>query len=255
MPNFSNLNFEKSTYSNKNISKGFKPIFIIGLPRSGSTMLEKILISGKTNIVSGEETGIINNIVKKKLISDGSINIQNRTLYSEIINSYIDRNMINKKKDVFTDKSLENFFFINLIFFIFPNAKIIHCKRNIFSCLVSIIKNNLKDLPWAHQIKHINQYINIYSKVIKFYKTKFPNLIYDVDLENITKNPKVELEKIFNYCELPWDIKCLKFYKRKNITSKTASNIQIRKPINTNDQKYSVYKNYLNNIEKKTKIS
>jgi len=248
MPNFQNLNFKKNFNLNNNF-KNLKPIFIVGLPRSGSTILEKILISGDKHIISGEETGILNNIIKKRLIVEGNIKTNDKSILNEIINNYINRNILNVKKDVFTDKSLENFFFINLILYVFPKAKIVHCKRNIKSCVISIIKNNLKDLPWAHKLDHIYKYINIYFKTINFYKTKFPSSIFEVNLEDIIKNPEIELKKVFNYCELPWHPKSLNFYKKNDITSKTASNIQIRKPINTHVENHDHYKNFLDNME------
>ncbi len=245
LPKFCNLNFKEIIDEKLSKYKSLKPIFIIGLPRSGSTVLEKILISGKNKIISGEETGIINNIVKKKLISTGSISFKDESLSTEILENYTDRNIINKKINRFTDKSLENFFFINLIINIFPHAKIINCKRDIFSCVISIIKNNLKDLHWAHKIEHIYKYIEIYLDVMNYYKNKFPEYIYDVSFDDIIQNPNTELKKIFNFCEIDWDQKCLDFYKQKNLISKTASNVEIRKPIYSNIKNYDVYRKFL----------
>ena len=107
----------------------------------------------------------------------------------------------------------------------------------------------MKDLSWAHKLDHIYKYISIYSKTINFYKIKFPFSIFEVNLEDIIKNPEVELKKVFNYCELSWHPKCLDFYKKDNITSKTASNIQIRKPIDAQVKNYDLYKIFLDNMK------
>ena len=174
-------------------------------------------------------------------------------LQEKIINKYKEKNLINADSDyTFTDKSLDNFFYIDLIKMIFPNAKVINCKRNSLSSIISILKNNLTGLPWAHNLNHIFEYFNIYFTIIEKFKKKYPNYIYELELENFVKNPIAESKKLLNFCNLKWDKKCLKFYKRKDIISKTASNIQIRKPIyKHSSEKYLPYKKLLDKYGKK----
>ena len=75
------------------------------------------------------------------------------------------------------------------------------------------------------------------------YRKTYPGFIYDVKLETLVENPEIESKKLINFCNLSWDKKCLEFYKRKDISSKTLSNIQIRKPIFKDHQKkYTHYK-------------
>ena len=81
------------------------------------------------------------------------------------------RGLIQEKNDYFfTDKSLDNFFYIGLINKIFPNAKIINCRRNPLSTAMSIFKNIYKDIPWGHNLEHIFKYINVYKQMIDNYK-------------------------------------------------------------------------------------
>ena len=117
---------------------------------------------------------------------------------------------------------------------------------------MSILKNNLGDVSWAHNIKHIFEYFNIYYNKINFFKKSFPSFIYDLQLENLQNNPKEESKKLMKFCELPWSENCLEFYKRKDLVSHTASNRQIRNPVyKDSEDKHKPYKVFLNKFGKK----
>ena len=220
------VNLEKSNENNYHI----KPIFIVGLPRCGSTLIEKVITSGTKQIAIGEETQIFN-----FLIHQGS--------QTKILEAYRQRNLIQAASDyTFTDKSLENFFYIKFIKEIFPSAKVVNCTRNTLSSVMSILQTNLTEAAWAHHLKHIYKFFDLYHQKLKQLKTTFPNFIYDLNYEKFIDNPETESKKLMEYCNLPWDKKCLEFYKRKDIVSDTASDVQIRKAINKNSlNKYLPY--------------
>ena len=204
------VSLEKASEDNSHI----KPIFIVGLPRCGSTLIEKVITSGAKYIPIGEETEIFN-----FLIHQGS--------QAKILEAYQQRNLIQAASGyTFTDKSLENFFYIRFIKEIFPDAKIINCTRNTLSSVMSILQTNLTEAAWAHNLKHIFQYFDLYHQKIKSF-----NFIYELNYEKFINNPETESKKLMEYCGLPWDKKCLEFYKRKGIVSDTASDVQIRKPV------------------------
>ena len=120
------------------------------------------------------------------------------------------------------------------------------------SSIISILKNNLGDVAWAHDLKSIFKYFDIYYQKINSFKEKFPKSIYDIQLEKFVQNPEEESKKLMNFCNLKWDIKCLEYYKRKDLTSRTASNVQIRKPIyKDTKQKYYVYEQFLQKYSKR----
>ena len=224
-----------------------KPIFIIGVPRCGSTLIEKIIASGKTRMPIGEETGIISLIVGQKVTKKKSILLDLESFKKEIIKKYEEKNLIKKNFNyTFTDKSLDNFLFIGLIKTIFPYAKIINCQRIPSSSIISIIKNNLGHVSWAHDLENIFTFFDIYFRKISKFKSMYPNFIYDLDFENFVSNPETESKKVMKFCEIPWDKKCLEFYKRKDIASHTASSLQIRKPIYTNAKSKNIpYKKFI----------
>ena len=220
------VNLEKSNENNYHI----KPIFIVGLPRCGSTLVEKVITSGTKHIAIGEETEIFN-----FLIHQGSP--------TKILEAYHQRNLIQAASDyTFTDKSLENFFYIKFIKEIFPSAKVINCTRSTLSSTMSILQTNLTEVAWAHNLKHISQFFDLYHQKMK----SFPNFVYNLNYEKFIDNPEVESKKLMKYCDLPWSKKCLEFYKRKDIVSDTASNVQIRKTIHKHSlDKYLPYEPFI----------
>ena len=242
-----------TTISNKKKNIKIKPIFIVGLPRSGSTLVESIISSGKKKLQIGGETSILNRVFleensnflsKKEFLEENKemkINID--SFNENSLKKYELLNLLDKQTNyIFTDKSLENFFFIELIIKIFPEAKIINCERNIFQIIISIYQNFLSNIKWSNSIDNILEYIDNYLKIISEFKKKYPKHIYNIDLDKLTKNSQKESKALFKFCNLDWDLKCLEFYKRKDLISKTASNQQVRNKIFINEKKYTEYK-------------
>ena len=234
---------------NNNTKKNcsIKPIFIIGVPRCGSTLIEKIIASGKRYIPIGEETGIIHKTVKKLINNGQQLNLNSNNFYTEIIEMYKKKKLILEKSNfIFTDKSLENFFYLDIINKFFPEAKVINCVRDIPSSIMSTLKNNQIFLAWAHKLENIFKYYDLYHKMIKNFAKDNPNFIYHLQYEKFINDPENESKKLMKFCGLPWDIKCLEFYNRGDLTSRTASNLQIRKSIyKDSNHKHTPYKNFL----------
>ena len=238
---------------NKNDSE-IKPIFIIGVPRCGSTLIEKIIGSGIKFIPMGEETAVFENFINDKILEKKSLNLGDVAKVSnELSNIYKQRGLILEKYNyTFTDKSLNNFFYLKLIKEIYPKAKVINCKRDILSSIISIFQNNLTELAWAHNLEHIFKYFDNYLKIIEGYNKVNPNDIYEIQFEKLVNDPEKESKNLMEFCELPWDKKCLEFYKRKDLISKTASNVQIRKAIYKHSlDKYLPYKKFLDKYGEK----
>ena len=224
-----------------------KPIFIIGVPRCGSTLIEKIIASGSQNIPIGEETGIIDAEIENLINQEQLLNLNINKFQKKILEKYKLKRLVKENsKYIFTDKSLENFFYIDIIKKIFPLAKIINCRRSPLSSIMSTLKNNLSLLSWPHNLENIFEYYNIYYQIIKNFEKTLPNFIYDLQYEKFVSNPENESKKLMKFCDLPWDKKCLEFYKRKDLISETTSNFQIRKAVYKDSiDKYFLYKQFL----------
>jgi tetratricopeptide (TPR) repeat protein len=252
---------------NKNLSHDFElknisPIFIIGLPRSGSTLVESIISAAKDNIISLGETSIFNtsilNQIKYQIFQKNfemekyTLNINVNELKKDVLNRYQNYLPKNNKNFFFIDKSLENFFNIDSILNIFPNALFINTKRNFNDSTIAIYQAMLPDLPWTHSILDILDYTNNYIKIISFFKQKYSNQILTIDLEGLTNNQEIYTKKIFEFCNLTWTPEILKFYKKKDLMVKTLSNNQIRGQIYSyNQKKYKSYEKLLETFKDK----
>ena len=247
------MNIGQTQKGYKKNKYNIRPIFIVGVPRCGSTLIEKIIASGQRKISIGEETAIISTVVGDEIIKRPTDTLDIQSLNTRIVGEYKQKKLIFEDNNSnFTDKSLDNFFFIGFIKEIFPLAKIINCKRSAISSIISILKNNLGDVAWAHNLDHIFKYFDIYYKKIDIFKKIFPDSIYELQLEKFVKKPEIESKKLMEFCDLPWNKKCLEFYKRKDFVSRTASNIQIRKAIyQDSEDKNLPYKQFLNTYSQK----
>ncbi|MDA9084956.1 sulfotransferase [Candidatus Pelagibacter sp.] len=240
---YDKFNFEN--YNKKNNLTDFKPIFIIGLPRSGSTMTEAILSSGVKDIAALGETSIFNGIIVKDFLNKKNLKIDINLLSDKILSIFYERNY-NIKNKKFIDKSLENFLYIDVILKVFPQAKFINTFRNIEDNIFAIFQQYLTKLSWTHSIDNILSYIDNYLKVTDHFIKKYPDKIFLINLEDLTNNTEEVSKKLYSFCNLRWDKKALDFYKRKDLFISTASNIQIRDSIKTYDyEKYRPYKQIL----------
>ena len=136
---------------------------------------------------------------------------------------------LNVPENAITDKFLLNFLYIGFILTAFPEAKIIHMKRDaratcwsnynfIFSSPVYGFSNNIDDLT---------EFYGLYTDLMDFWHQLFPGKIYDMCYEDLTTNQEEETKKLLQYCELDWDENCLSFHKNKRAV-KTASLVQVR---------------------------
>ena len=117
---------------------------------------------------------------------------------------------------------------------------------------MSIFQNNLTALAWTHDLENIFKYFNNYFEIINNFNKVDSNFIYELEYEKLVREPEKESKKLMKFCGLPWDKKCLEFYKRKDLISRTASNVQIKEPIYHDAlDKYGPYKKFLNKYGKK----
>jgi len=147
----------------------------------------------------------------------------------------------NASEPFITDKAPLNFRWIGFIKILFPNSKIIHCSRDPKDNCLSIFKNFFEGgLDFGYNQKELGTYYNLYLDLMRFWKEKFPNTIYDAQYEKIIEDPENEIKKMIKFCDLDWEESCLKFYNNKT-PIKTLSTAQARKPI---------YKSSKNSFEK-----
>ena len=229
---FDDFNFQKSSIDYKRSNNN---IFIVGMPRSGTSLVEQIISSHSEVYGAGElsylDQSVRNNFeIQDKLLNFSETN--NLDAFKNIAKNYVslvDNFQTNKK--FITDKAPLNFLWIGFIKIIFPDAKIIHIKRNPKDNCLSLYKNVFDlNLNWSYDQKDLlNFYLN-YQSLMEFWAEKIPNFIHDIQYENLINNPKFETENLLKFCNLNWEEDCLNYFNNKKAI-KTVSAPQARKPI------------------------
>ena len=246
-------NLDLNDIKKNNNSK--KIIFIVGLPRSGTTLLEQIL-SAHQDVFGAGELDFLRQIINKNFVQDdkllpqkiNELQLSNNNLINDKYLNYLEN--LNNNTIVTIDKGPQNFIWVGFIKLFFQNAKVIHIKRNFKDTFLSNYKNNFasKDMDWTYDPSEIIKYFNSYYEHMNFWKKICGDFIYDVDYENIVNNNEIEIRELLNFCEINWDENCLKHHQSKGTIIKTVSAYQARKPI----YKTSIdsNKHYLQSLEK-----
>lgn len=246
-------NFEFSNNNPKNALENLEPIFIIGLPRSGSTVVEALLSVADKKIISLGESNIFNGLIANNFSKEENNLINLDILQNKILEIFENKNL-NLSNKIYIDKSLENFYYIDIILKVFPKAKFINTIRNVEDNIFAIFKQSLNKISWSHSINDILKYVNNYLIVIDHFSKKYPHKIFSMNLEKLSNNPKEFSKKLYTFCNLKWSDKVLNFHHKKDLFITTASNIQIRGNIEKyNIDKYKSYKSMLKNFLSKYK--
>lgn len=214
------------------------PIFILGLPRSGSTLIEQILAS-HSQVEGTRELPDIS-LLGRRLTKSKPPGIK----YPDAVKHMTDEEKIEygesyletskryrTDKPRFIDKMPNNFAHIGFIKTILPNAKIINAKRHpLDSCVSSFKQLFYKGQSWSYDLFEIGEYYLEYERMMDHWHSLYPGEIYDIQYENIVNNQEDESRALIEYCGLDWEDSCLKFYENKRSVN-TASSEQVRQPI------------------------
>jgi len=218
------------TQDKKNKST-IRPIFVLGMPRSGTTLVEQI-ISCHNKVYGAGELNNLKNIVSPILEShliSGKSSISEESILN-IRGQYLDSiAKLNTQKMIITDKMPINFRLIGFILSAIPEAKIVHVKRDARATCWSNYKHYFNSgNGFTFDQEDLSKFYSLYIEIMDFWHKLFPNKIYDLNYEKLTENQKIETEKLLKYCELDWDKKCLEFHKNDRGIH-TASASQVRK--------------------------
>lgn len=214
-----------------------KAIFILGMPRSGTSLVEQIL-SSHPRIFGAGELFYLNKFAGNLVYDEQNhsfpdyLNLIDEAGLRDIATAYLKSLEDHAPHaDFITDKMPHNFIFIGLIQLLFPNARIIHCVRDPMAIGLSIFKHFfVSKHNYAYSLEEIGLHYRYYQDLMLYWKGLFGDKIYDIQYEKLIHNQEVESKKLISYLGLEWDSQCLSFYQTKRIV-KTASATQVRKPI------------------------
>ena len=257
------------------------PIFIVGMPRSGTSLAEQILSSHNSIYGAGELNLIDKNIegeILKKLNENNyntkSIRNLSETTIKFILEDYLNElRKFSKTASHITDKLPYNYLKIGLIKSLLPNSKIIHCKRNALDTCLSIYFSNFpsiaNDIPssiplhdaliedeinnthshhinaFSYDLLDIGKKYLTYEEIMVHWKNIFPDDIYQLNYEELILDQEKISRELINHIGLEWDPECLNFYKNKREV-KTTSYLQVRKPIYSSSvERWKEYRKFL----------
>jgi predicted Zn-dependent protease len=222
-------------------SEARDPIFIVGLPRAGSTLIEQILASHSQVEGTAELADII--ALARKLSSKrrredvsqypSALADMDARQFAQMGRDYIDSTAVQRATDRprFVDKMPNNFSHIGLIHLILPNAKIIDARRHPMDCCFSGFKQLFASgQGFSYSQERIGNYYRDYMDIMDHWDQVLPGRVLKVQYEDMVEDTEVQVRRLLEYCELPWEQQCLTFHQTRR-TVRTASSEQVRQPI------------------------
>ena len=208
-----------------------QPIFIVGMPRSGTTLVEQVLAS-HSQVYGADELEILDRIVRQILGNIHKVHFDKLTMdvVRNVRNVYLAKlDILGDDEPRITDKMPLNFMWTGFILTAMPEAKVINLQRDPVATCWSIFKHyfSSKGGGFAYDLVDIAEFYKLYVDLMDFWQGRFPNQIYDLNYEALTENQEKETRKLLNYCGLDWEDQCLEFHKTKRAV-KTASSVQVR---------------------------
>lgn len=228
------------------------PIFIVGMPRSGTTLTEQIL-SSHPLVRGGDELDFMHTISRtesERLTGKpypASVALFNSDQLATIGNLYLNKlRRLAPRPFRITDKMPSNYQLVGLIRMALPRAKVIHCLRDPMDTCFSIYKHYFSGpQPFAYDQTELGKHYLCYADLMKHWHKVLPGFVFDMSYETVVKDVEAQARKLLEFCELSWNDGCLEFYKSERVV-KTASVMQVRNPIYTSSVKsWEPYREHL----------
>ena len=211
-------------------------IFIVGMPRSGTTLVEQILASHRDVFGAGELHDLAHLAESYCTRHAGTFpeavsRFDPHTL-ARLGQDYVDRiRQHSATAQRITDKRPHNFLLVGLIKAVLPSAKVIHCMREPMDSCWSLFKLlATANFKFAHDMEELGRYYALYLDLMAHWRAVLPGFVHEIQYEDMVANQALETKKLLDYCALPWDDACLAFHKTKR-TVATPSATQVRQPI------------------------
>ena len=217
-----------------------RPVFIVGMPRSGTSLVEKILGSHSAVLAGGELDDFYRLVVERFLNPQRHYQFDALSSYDSARFTALGRDYVARLDRLggqvahVTDKLPFNMLMIGMIRIALPNAKIIHCVRDPRDTCLSIYKQNFTtdNYRFGYDLGTLAEFHNLYRRLMKHWDAVFPGAIVDVSYEDLTHAPEREIRRLLSACGLEWEGACLEFHRNPGVVT-TASAWQVRQPMYT----------------------
>jgi hypothetical protein len=222
-------------------SRRTDPIFVVGLPRSGSTLLEQIIAS-HSQVEGTRELPDMPGIARELILRPNPAGSQaypdpvaalERAEIDALAARYLAQTQLHRPrgKPRFVDKMLGNFLHVGLIQLMFPAAAIIDMRRHPLGCCFSCYKQLFaRGLNFTYDLTELGRYYRDYARLMQHFDTVLPRRVHRVNYEQLVADPPGEVRKLLDYCGLPFEQECLNFYENRRVVQ-TISSEQVRRPI------------------------
>ncbi len=229
-----------------------QPVFIVGMPRSGTTLVEKIVASHHAVVGNGERDAVPKFADNFGQTGDGSesypASFANLTVgqAAEFAETYLAGGLeLDPRASRIVDKMPANFMYLGVIALLFPKARIIHCRRDrLDTGLSCYFQNFVHAHPWSCDLNLIGEFYRNYELMMAHWKSELPLPILDVQYEDVVAEQERASREIIDFLGMEWDPNCLDFHKTEGAV-RTASKWQVRQPIYNKSvgrwQKYAAY--------------
>ncbi len=217
------------------------PVFIVGMPRSGTTLVEQILASHPA-VSAGDELNYLNDLVRARCDSRGPgmeslddlacFERMSDEHFSAVGRGYLERLRTHDKGHGFvTDKLPHNFLYVGLIRLALPQARVIHCRRDpADTCLSLYERSFLGYQPYAYDLRELGEYYRLYHSLMGHWRQCVGDFMLEVRYEDLVHHQEAQTRRILEFCGLPFDPRCLAFERTRRAVQ-TASMLQVRQPI------------------------
>ena len=216
------------------------PIFIVGMPRSGTTLLERVLGQHSDVCAAGELPHFANALTAAARTVSGVQGLSRRELVAASANvdfralgaDYLARTRpLTEHRARFVDKLPLNYLYCGLIHMALPNARILHLTRHPMAVCYAVYKTLFKDAyPFSYDLGELARYYSAYRRLMRYWHSALPGVILDVSYEALVGNLELEVRRVLTYCGLDWQPACADFHRNPNPTA-TASAAQVRRPL------------------------
>lgn len=221
-------------------SKSKRPIFVLGLPRSGSTLVDRILSAHSEVVSIGEVPNFGDRMVhltrqssvQQPASFDALLKASKQIDFNRLGQQYLESTcMYAGDSPYFVDKLPFNFLYIGLIHLAFPNAAIVHIHKNPMDACLGIYRILFRNAyPYAYDLNELARYWVAYRRLMDHWEAVLPGRVHHLAYEELVTDTEEKVRDLLNYCDLDWEENCLTFHANPEAAT-TASAVQVRQPI------------------------